>query len=205
MAVGLRNFFRRGATPPPNTPLPPAQIPQALQHLPGLEWVWNPGLQLHRGAQDGIANGVTVLPGVKLFHDGADQALQLRPAEGRGLTVQLRGFQGSFLSLVLDLPPAAVQGLKLRHLMRLDASVTASGALQVYARLNIRHGPNVEQVVRPLPPGPGSQMVEFDMFYVGLNEKRVELAWIDLIFNPEGDQEITLTGLSVSRRPRAAL
>lgn len=204
MAIGLRNFFKRRREPSGGLP-PVVQIPAALQHLPGVEWAWSPALQPHRGAQDGIANGVTVLPGVKLFHDGADRALQLRPAEGRGVTLQLRDFQGSFLSLVLDLPPAAVQGLRLRHLMRIDATVAASGAVQVYARLNIRHGPNVEQVVRPLPPGPGSQMVEFDMFYVGLNEKRVEKAWIDLIFNPGRDEAITLTGLSVSRRPRASL
>lgn len=123
-----------------------------------------------------------------------------------GLALQLKGFAGSFLSLVIDLPSEAVQGLRARHLIRLDTGVGGSAGPAAYARLNIRHGPNVEQAVRQLPCGQGSaQMAEFDMFYVGLNEKRVEAAWIDLIFNPGSDDSICLSHLIASRRPRAAL
>ena len=44
---------------------------------------------------------------------------------------------------------------------------------------------------------------EFDLAYASINERRIEKAWVDLIFeNPQMNQ-ITLRDLTLSRRPRA--
>ena len=75
--------------------------------------------------------------------------------------------------------------------------------LELFARLNIKHGPNTEQIVRELPLHSDEIMVEFDLAYSNINEKRIERAWIDLIFeNPQMSQTV-LRDLTFSRRPRA--
>ena len=48
-------------------------------------------------------------------------------------------------------------------------------------------------------------MVEFDLAYTKMNEKRIERMWVDLIFvGPEMNQ-IILRDVTFSRRPRAEL
>lgn len=122
-----------------------------------------------------------------------------------GLGIEVFGFQGSFLSLATTLPPEAVQGLKSRHLVRLDAIIDAERPLRAYARLNVKHGPNVAQLVRELPALTGAVVVEFDLAYAKLDDKRIERAWLDLIFNDAAMTGIQLRDLVVSRRPRAEL
>jgi len=71
--------------------------------------------------------------------------------------------------------------------------------------LNIKHGPNVEQVVRELPLNEGEVKVEFDLAYTKMNEKRVERIWVDLIFEGPEMNQVTLRDVTFSRRPRAEL
>jgi hypothetical protein len=76
---------------------------------------------------------------------------------------------------------------------------------EIFARLNIKQGPNTEQIVRELPLGQDEVMVEFDLAYTKMNEKRVEQLWVDLIFeNPQMNQ-IIIRDLTFSRQPRAEL
>ena len=71
--------------------------------------------------------------------------------------------------------------------------------------MNIKHGPNVEQVVRELPLNEGEVKVEFDLAYTKMNEKRVERIWVDLIFEGPEMNQVTLRDVTFSRRPRAEL
>ena len=122
-----------------------------------------------------------------------------------GVRMDVFRFDGSFLSIVIDLPPEAVHGLSLRHVIRVDAIAEMEKPLEIFARLNIRHGPNVEQIVRELPLSEEEVMVEFDLAYTKMNEKRVEKLWIDLIFEGPEMNQVILRDLTVSRRPRAEL
>lgn len=122
-----------------------------------------------------------------------------------GLAIEVFGFRGSFLSLATTLPPEAVQGLKSRHLIRVDALLDAERPLAAYARLNVKHGPNVAQLVRELPSMTGAVLVEFDLAHAGIDDSRIERAWLDLIFNDVAMTGIALRDLVVSRRPRAEL
>ncbi len=150
---------------------------------------------------------------VTLFHDCAFSELTLRQLRNTreadlapyGLRMDVFKFDGSFLSLVIDLPPEAVQGLKRRHLLRMDTIVEMEKPLEIFARLNIKHGPNTEQIVRELPLHEEDIMVEFDLAYTKLNEKRVEKAWLDLIFEGPEMNQVVLRDLTFSRRPRAEL
>jgi hypothetical protein len=114
-------------------------------------------------------------------------------------------FDGSFLSLVLDFPQEAIDGLTRRHLIRMDTIVELEKPLEIFARLNIKHGPNTQQIVRELPLNEEESMVEFDLAYSTLNEKRVERAWIDLIFENPQMSQVVLRDVTFSRRPRADL
>ncbi len=148
---------------------------------------------------------------VKIFHDCRITELTLRQIRNTresdlapyGLRMDVFRFDGSFLSLVIELPANAVKGLEKRHLIRLTTVVEVEKPLEIFARLNIKHGPNVEQIVRELPLGSDEVMVEFDLAYTKLNEKRVERMWLDLIFEGAEMNQIQLRDVALTRRPRA--
>jgi len=150
---------------------------------------------------------------VTLFHDCRLSELTVRQLRNTreadlapfGLSVDVFGFDGSFLSLVIDLPEDAAQGLKRRHLIRLSAVVEMEKPLEIFARLNIQHGPNTEQIVRELPLQDKDIAVDFDLAYTKLNEKRVERMWLDLIFEGPEMNRIVLRDVNFSRRPRAEM
>ncbi len=112
-------------------------------------------------------------------------------------------FDGSFLSLVIDLPDAAVDGMKARHLVQMSCAVEMEKPLEIFARFNFKHGPNSEQIVRELDIKDGHVTVDFDLAYTDLNEKRLERAWVDLIFERPQMSQVILRDLTFSRRPRA--
>jgi len=150
---------------------------------------------------------------VKVFHDCKATELTLRQVRNTresdlapfGLRMDVFRFDGSFLSLVVELPNSGVQDLKLSHLIRLNVSVENEKPLEIFARLNIKHGPNVEQIVRELPLGEDDVMVEFDLAYTKMNEKRVERMWLDLIFEGAEMNQILLRDVTLTRRPRAEM
>ncbi|MEJ2029082.1 MAG: DUF6478 family protein, partial [Maritimibacter sp.] len=56
-----------------------------------------------------------------------------------------------------------------------------------------------------LPLGEDDVMAEFDLAYTKLNEKRVESAWVDVIFERPENNQVILRDVTFSRRPRAEL
>ena len=190
--------------------------PNPIRRPPGTDWAWRPPLWRGPVPNRGFAaieNRTLLSDGATLFHDCRVSEITTRQIRNTreqdlapfGLRMDVFKFDGSFLSIVLDLPPEAVQGLRTRHLVRLETIVEMEKPLEIFARLNIKHGPNVEQVVRELPLTEAEVMVEFDLFYTRMNEKRVERAWIDLIFEGPQLNQIVLRDVTLSRRPRAEL
>ncbi|MEX0311433.1 MAG: DUF6478 family protein [Tateyamaria sp.] len=180
------------------------------------DWAWRP--ELWRGSlpSPGMSSVQTksmLGREVTLFHDCELSELTLRQLRNQreedlapyGVRLDVFKFDGSFLSLVVDLPEDAVHGLTKNHLLGMNTIVEMEKPLEIFARLNVRHGPNTEQIVRELPLNQEDVMVEFDLAYSKLNEKRVERAWIDLIFEGPEMNQVTLRDLTFSRRPRAAL
>jgi len=178
------------------------------------DWAWRP--ELWRGPLP--TPGMSSVPTksmlgseVTLFHDCAFSELTLRQLRNRraedlapyGLRMDVFRFDGSFLSLVIDLPETAVQGLLRRHLIRVETIVEMEKPLEIFARLNIKHGPNTDNIVRELPLNEQEVAVEFDLGYSTINEKRVERAWLDLIFEGPEMNQVTIRDLTFSRRPRA--
>ena len=187
-----------------------------MRKLMGTDWWWRPMLWKGPLPVPGIASvpGKSLIcDGTTIFHDCRRTELTIRqirntrPADiaPYGFRMDVFRFDGSFLSLVLDLPDEAARGLKLKHLVRMDVIVEMEKPLEIFARLNIKHGPNIEQIVRELPLNEQEVMVEFDLAYSKINEKRVEKLWVDLIFEGPEMNQVILRDVTFSRRPRAEL
>lgn len=180
----------------------------------GCDWAWRPEAWRGPLSPQGIAAAQSrAMMGAELtlFHDCAQSEITLRQVQNQGtgalapfgLRLDVFRFDGSFLSLVLDLPETAILGLRRNHLIRLKLAVELEKPLEIFCRLNVKHGPNTDQLVRELPLHIGEDFVEFDLAYTKMNEKRVEKAWIDLIFEGPQMNQIVLRDLSLARHPRA--
>ncbi|MCG7629608.1 DUF6478 family protein [Epibacterium sp. MM17-32] len=182
----------------------------------GTDWSWRP--ELWRGPLPVV--GVSSVPSktrlgheIQMFHDCAISELTLRQLRNTreedlapfGLRMDVFQFDGSFLSLVIDLPAEATRGLTRQHLVRMDCIVESEKPIEIFARLNIKHGPNTEQLVRELPPGEKNMTVEYDLAYSRLNEKRIEKAWLDLIFEAPDLNQVVLRDVTFARFRRANL
>lgn len=198
----------RLAVPPLGTGLP--QMPL------GTDWSWRPDLWRGPLPEPGaVASGDRTPLGenLALYHDCplgevvVRQVRNDRPEDRApyGLAVDVFGFKGSFLSLALNLPAAAVDGLKSRHLVRVELVIDSDRPVKAFARLNIKHGPNLAQPVSALPEQGRDKVAEFDLAYADLNDKRIERAWVDLILNDATMSRIVIRDVAVSRRPRAEL
>lgn len=178
------------------------------------DWAWRPEIWRGRTTLRGLSSVTTRSAfgnEVTVFHDCSQSELTLRQLRNQreedlapyGLRLDVFDFDGSFLSLVLDLPTEGLEGLKRNHILRISTLLELEKPLEIYARLNIQHGPNTEQLVRELTLNDREVAAEFDLAYASINERRIEKAWVDLIFeNPQMNQ-ITLRDLTLSRRPRA--
>jgi hypothetical protein len=187
---------------------------QAIQTSHDSDWAWRPEAWSGPLPTQGMASvpSKAMLGGeISMHHDCELSELSLRQLRNTreadlapyGLRMDVFKFDGSFLSLVIDFPEASVVGLRRKHLIRLEPIIEMEKPLEIFARLNIKHGPNTEQVVRELPLNEKVPMVEFDLAYTKLNEKRIDNMWLDLIFEGPQMNQVTLRDLTLSRRPRA--
>lgn len=192
----------------------------AIARPMGADWAWRPApwrLPLPRPGLAEVPSNTPLGGEATLFHDCRVSEILLRqladPAGANGaaaapfgLRIEVFRFDGSFLSLALDLPEEGCRGLSLRHILTAELDLASEKPLEVFARLNIRHGPNTEQLVREMPSGtPGPRRAEFDLAYSQVNEKRIERMWLDLIFEGPEMNQIDLADLTLTRRPRAEL
>lgn len=178
------------------------------------DWAWRP--ELWRGPLPipGLSSVQTksmLGDEVTLFHDCNRSEITLRQVRNTrqedlapyGLRIDVFRFDGSFLSAVIDLPAAAVKDLRRTHILRVSSIIEMEKPIEIFVRLNIRHGPNTEQIVRELHVTGKDVEMEFDLAYCTLNEKRIEKAWVDFIFEGPEMNQVTLRDLTFSRRQRA--
>ncbi len=195
----------------------------AITMLPvprGTEWGWRCDVlsaPLPKPELIAPGSGMPLQTGLAIWHDGNADALCVRqiaaaPAGDQppfALKTDIDGFSGSFLSFSQDLPPEALRDLTRSHIIRLYLALSSDASVVCYARLNIGHGPNTEQMLHrlaePHPEPPGPQVVEFDLAYTNMSEKRLNKIWLDLIFEAPVINEITLHDMVMSRHFRAEM
>lgn len=180
------------------------------------DWIWRP--ELWRGPLPipglvSVETGAQMGAELTVFHDCAESELTLRQLRNTrksdlapfGVRMDVFRFDGSYLSVALDLPEPAVDGLTRAHVIRMEFLIEMERPLEIFARLNIKSGPNTEKIVRELPLTSGDRHVEFDLAYSKMNEKRIDKAWIDLIFEGPQMNQVVMRDLTFSRRLRAQI
>ncbi len=180
------------------------------------DWAWRPELwmaPIHPAGMVGIPSPYQLSETVTAFHDCVNSEISVRQQRsadaldpnGFFLSLDVYRFDGGFLSLVLSPAHGAVQGLTRNHYFSLRMQMQRENPLEVFARLNIQHGPNTEQVVRQLEFNGESGLAEFDLAYSNINGKRLENLWIDVIFEGPQMTQVTVRALTLARAPRADL
>lgn len=158
--------------------------------------------------------GTVIAPDLRLYHDCLQREIivtQNPHSSGPmpySITLETLAFEGSFLSLVIELPPEAVQGLRVRHVVSAQLRIWAERDTRLFARINVRHGPNTEQQVNQIDLTAQDwqdRLVEFDLAYTRIAEKRVESMWLDLIVEKPAMNRVILGDVVLSRRPRAEI
>lgn len=184
----------------------------------GTDWRWRPGFMSGRISPSGMAapeSGASLGDAARLFHDCPNAALMLQQVQNTritdlaayGLRLEVLGFAGHFLSISVDLPQEALDGLTRNHVLRLETVIEIESEGDIYARLNIGNGPNTDQLLRHLggmrTGQPNHHVTEFDLAYTEINENRLEKIWIDLILENPVMNAVHLREMIVSRHPRA--
>lgn len=180
------------------------------------DWAWRPALwsgPVRPSGATAIVPKTRLGAEVTLFHDCSRSEITFRQVRNTapddlapyGAAIDVFAFDGSYLSLVIELPPEAMQGMSRNHIIRLDTRVRTERPLEFFARLNVQHGPNTEQIVRESPAGSRDRVVEFDLAYSQIRERQLGRAWLDLIFEGPAFNEICIEDCTLTRRPRAAL
>lgn len=185
----------------------------AIHRPGGTDWAWRPDLwsgALRPASHAPVLQSLTLSADTKVFHDCPLAEITLRQVPvprgsgaSHGLALDVLGFAGSYLSLVVTLPQAALSGLARRHILRLEARAEAERPPRIFARLNIRHGPNTEQIPRELDLRSDPALVEFDLGHAQIAENRIESAWIDQFFERPAMNRILIADLTLSRGVRA--
>lgn len=196
----------------------PGRAADVLNLPPGTDWRWRPSFLSERLDPHGIAapqSGEHLGDEAAVWHDCPSRALILRQMPNRnaadlapfGLQLETLGFCGSYLSVAINLPPDSLDGLTRSHIIRLDAALSVERPMSIYARLNIGHGPNTDEMLRhlgDLVPGVAlGRVIEFDLHYLEINERRLERMWLDLIFEAPQMNSVRIRDLFFSRHPRA--
>lgn len=214
---GLRNDLARMAGAAQSALLQrTAAVADGILRPDQCQWVWRPdpwARALVPRGQVGVASPTKLAPDVTLFHDANAPDLTIRqepardPAWGArfGIVMEVYRFDGSFLSLVHDLPAASLQELTRDHFVSVQLRLDLEEPLEVYARLNVRHGPNTEQIVRQFALKDGVAVAEFDLAYTKINDKRLDKMWLDLIFEGPSMNRIALWDMTMLHAPRADL
>ncbi|MEY3005327.1 MAG: hypothetical protein RLZZ491_2503 [Pseudomonadota bacterium] len=172
-------------------------------------WPWRRPLA-HANHGD-VSSPLAIGAGFQLFHDANDPKISLRqepapePASGPAfqIVLDLNRFDGSFLSLVHDLPHGGLSHLSLGHFFAVQVVMDHDHDIPVYGRLNIQHGPNQAQIVRPMVFTGRRGIADFDLAFSEIHIPRITKAWVELIFESPSTGRIVIADMIVLRALRA--
>jgi uncharacterized protein DUF6478 len=188
----------------------------AMDLPPTTDWSHRPDLWAGPVTPLGFApakNQTEIGHEVTLYHDCKRQMLSVRQVRNTdaidlapfGLQMDVFTFEGSFLSLVIKAPDDVVKGLTKKHILRLSLRAQSERVLEMSARMNLKHGPNTEQVSKEINIAADANVVEFDLAYVPFTETRAEHIWFDLFFDSPSMNKTVLRDLTMSRHVRSSL
>lgn len=182
----------------------------------GTDWAWRPKPWASSAAKSGLAPALSktaFTDELMIFHDCRNPEITLRQSRNMReidlsvskIELEVFHFDGTYLSLVVEVPQASCEGLQKNHLIQLAAVIERDRPTKIYARLNVKNGPNTEQILMTLPDDTPETLVEFDLAYSGLNEIRAERMWVDIMIESPAMNKVTIRDLTMCRYPRAEI
>lgn len=189
---------------------------EAIARPAGSDWAWRPEpwrFPIRPAGHAGAASETAMGEGVRLFHDCRDSSVTIRQLRNRGaddlapygLSLDVLGFGGSFLSLAVDLPGEGLQGIGRGHILRLACRAESERPIKIFARLNLKHGPNTATLLREMPDIGGERLADMDLGESGMDGTPAGSGWLDLIFEAPAMSRVILRDVTLSRRLRAGL
>lgn len=158
-----------------------------------------------------LMTGVQLTDGVSVYHDCDASQISLRQTRNLGadatapfsLLFDVLRFGGSYLSFAIEMPKVVVAEITKNDLIRLQCNIKLETDEDIFIRLNVRNGPNVEQISRHLDLSMDASRVEFDLFYTSIDFQLVTDIWVDLIVEKPAMNAIRIDDLTLVRRARA--
>ncbi len=170
-----------------------------------VEYIGHPTVWLQR-APSALAESVWRIPGnseqVRVFHDASQGGVSTtQTADSISLTVATA--PASFVSLAIHPSDGLRDALEPRHILSLEGRLQTSLALNIYTRLNLRHGPDTDTITRHHRTRYPQYREEFDIAPTAVGHRPLGHLWLDLIFENPSAATITVSDLTLSLRPRA--
>lgn len=186
----------------------------AIRKPRGTDWAYRPRLLREPLAKPGLCFVSSPTPldeESTLFHDCDLAEISLRQEKTRDtealspydLRLEVMHFQGSFLSLSIDLPNSVLEELDSQHLIEVAADLKVDHPSMIFMRLNLRHDQEAKEILQNLPQDGLTQPVTFDLSYVDIQPRMVDKIWLDVIFPDPAMNLYSLSDLTLTRRPRA--
>lgn len=180
---------------------------QSAPLIPGAAWAQRVDLFAEPISPQGhapLTNNTQISEMVTAFTDDPVANVGFRQTPntngGHSAILDIHHLSGSYLSLAIGLGAQVAKTIGKDSLVRIRLECHSEQNIETLLRLNLRSGPNTEQVIRHFTPG---QDIEFDLFYVEFEPERMNDAWIDLMFPPHGMNRIELSDMIISKHPRA--
>ena len=173
---------------------------KAYRHGSKMLWAWRPELwTLRCPTSSGPVEPSGALIAQQFRNDISDGFAPY------GVALELFQFEGSFLSLAIDLPDELYETFAKDELIGLSGAVFAERPTGFTVRLNIKHGPNTDQLIQAHDLNHSETRAEFDLAHLNINVKRVEKIWLDLVFQTPNFNRISVTDLAFYKRPRGEI
>lgn len=180
---------------------------QSTPLIPGATWARRVDVFAERISPSGYApltNNTQISETVTAFTDDPLAVVGVRQAPNANgdhcVILDIHHLGGSFLSLAIGLGAEVAKELGKDNLLRVHLDCHTEKNVEILLRLNLRSGPNTEQVIRHYAPG---QDVDFDLFYVDFEPERMSDAWIDLMLPPHAMNRIEIRDMVIAKLPRA--
>ena len=180
----------------------------------GTDWAFRPKLwnqKLDQKTQSFVGSPTSLDDETTLFHDCDLSEIALRQEPTRNpealspfdMRLEVMHFNGSFLSLSIDLPDTVLKGLDAQHMIEVVPDLVMDRPSLAYMRLNLRHDQEAKEILQNISPEAPSNPVTFDLSYANIEPRMVDKIWLDVIFPDPAMNLFTLSDLTLTRRPRA--
>lgn len=182
-----------------------------IRQTEGADWLHRPQVwhvPLRPASFVGPTTRTQIGDGLTLFHDCPLREMTLRQIRNTreqdfavfGLNFDIFNFEGSFLSLAIELPQEAIERLSSKHILSVEVDLEVEKPIEMYVRANIKHGPNIDQVIRELDQSRAPGVAEFDLTEIGIDPESLQKIWLDLIFDSPSMNMVLLRDVIIRRR-----